>query len=68
MVEYDIDSSVEELKKRIKIKLLERNMKQKQLADLIGEGDVQVSRAVNGDTSPKSKRIRKKIYLVLGME
>lgn len=68
MVEHDIDLSIDKLKKQIKMKLLEKDMKQVELANLINEGQVQVNRAINGDASPKSKTIRKKIYLILGME
>ncbi|CAM3210156.1 helix-turn-helix domain-containing protein [Lactiplantibacillus plajomi] len=50
---------------KIKIRLLERGMSQVELAELIGEGPTQLNRAIHADTSPKSVRIRQKIYKVL---
>jgi len=51
----------------IKTKLLERNMTQRELSSLINENPVQVNKAVKGDISPKSQRIREKISRVLDL-
>ena len=58
----------ERITSEIKIALLKKNMKQTELADLIGENASQLSRAIKGDMSPKSVKIRRKIYVVLGIE
>lgn len=56
-----------QVKKEIKVALLEKNMSQVELAEKIGEGVVQVNRAIAGDVSPKSVKIRGKIYRTLEM-
>lgn len=68
MPEQNLTSQAEEILKQIKIALLEQGMTQRQLADFIGEGPSQVSRAIHGGVDPKSRLIRQKIYKVLGME
>lgn len=68
MVEQQLETAVENVKRAIKTKLIERGMSQIELAGLIHEGVQQTNRAISGDTTPKSKTIRKKIYLILGME
>lgn len=66
--EEKLTSQADKIFKRIKISLIEQDMSQRELANFIGEGTVQVSRAVHGGVDPKSRRIRQKIYKVLGME
>ena len=65
MTEDKLMDAVAEMRETIKIGLLRKRMTQVQLSEKIGEGEVQVSRAINGDMSPKSSAIRKKIYKVL---
>lgn len=56
------------VKKRIKDEMWERNdMKQWELAEMIGEGVSQTNRAINGETSPKSRAIRKKIFTLFNI-
>ncbi|TVV35752.1 transcriptional regulator [Weissella cibaria] len=56
------------IKKRIKDEMWERDdMKQFQLAEMIGEGESQTNRAINGDNSPKSRVIRKKIFTLFNI-
>lgn len=68
MPEEMLKNQATEVEKSIKIALIRQNMTQRQLAEFIGEGPQQVSRAVHGGVDPKSRRIRQKIYKVLGME
>lgn len=65
--ETDLEKATAEVERSIKIKLLERNMSQVELASLIGENRYQVNRAIKGNNSPRSIEIRKKIYRVLDM-
>lgn len=56
------------IKKRINDEMWERNgMKQLELAEMIGEGVSQTNRAINGDNSPRSKDIRKKIFTLFNI-
>ena len=56
------------IKKRINDEMCERNgMKQFELAEMIGEGVSQTNRAINGDNSPRSKDIRKKIFTLFNI-
>lgn len=50
------------IKKAIRDELYERDLSQKGLAEMIGEGESQTNRAINGDNSPKSIKIREKIF------
>ncbi|AVH74744.1 helix-turn-helix domain-containing protein [Weissella koreensis] len=62
-IEAEQDALKRKIKKRINDELWERDdMKQRELAELIHEGESQVNRAINGEGSPKSKLIRKKIF------
>ena len=54
-----------ETRENIKIGLLRKQITQVQLAEMIGEGEAQVSRAIRGDMKPQSSKIRQKIYKVL---
>ncbi|KIU20084.1 hypothetical protein ab3b_02289 [Weissella cibaria] len=43
------------------------DMKQWELAEMINEGTAQTNRAINGENSPKSKAIRKKIFTLFNI-
>ncbi|MBZ5995395.1 transcriptional regulator [Leuconostoc gelidum subsp. gasicomitatum] len=56
------------IKKRISDEMWERDdMKQWELAEMIGEGTAQTNRAINGENSPKSKAIREKIFTLFNI-
>ena len=67
-IEEEQDALNRKVKKRIKDELWDRNdMTQSKLAKLIGEGVSQTNRAINGENSPKSKSIRKKIFTLFNI-
>lgn len=68
MPEEKLIQVTHQIEKDIKKSLIDRDMTQVELADLIGEGQQQLNRAIKGDSSPKSVTIRKKIYKVLNLE
>ncbi|AKP66318.1 helix-turn-helix domain-containing protein [Companilactobacillus ginsenosidimutans] len=59
-VAYDIERS-------IKVELLNRDMTQKELAELIHANPQQLNRAIKGDMTPKSRELREQIEKVLGI-
>lgn len=59
-VAYDIERS-------IKIALLDRDMTQKELAELIHANPQQLNRAIKGDMTPKSRELRKQVARVLNL-
>ena len=65
MTEEKLMDAAAETRENIKIGLLRKQITQVQLAEMIGEGTAQVSRAIRGDMNPQSSRIRQKIYKVL---
>ena len=67
-VEEKLEEAKKQVERQIKLKLLDQNMTQAELANLIGESSTRVNLAIKGNTNPKSIKIRKKIYKVLGME
>lgn len=67
-IEEQEEALKRKVKKRIKDEMWERNdMKQWELAEMIGEGVSQTNRAINGETSPKSRAIRKKIFTLFNI-
>lgn len=67
-IEEQEEALKRKIKKRIKDELWERDdMRQFQLAEMIGEGESQTNRAINGDNSPKSRVIRKKIFTLFNI-
>ena len=67
-IEEQEEALKRKVKKRITDEMWERNdMKQFQLAEMIGEGVAQTNRAINGDNSPKSRVIRKKIFTLFNI-
>lgn len=67
-VEEKLEEAKKQVESSIKMALLKKNMSQAQLADLLGESRTRINLAIKGNTNPKSIKIRKKIYKVLGME
>lgn len=65
--EAAISKLTHDIKMKIKLALLERDMSQVELSKLIKENPQQMNRAINGDNSPKSIEIRNKIYRVLNI-
>ena len=59
-VAYDVERS-------IKIALLNRDMTQKELAELIHANPQQLNRAIKGDMTPKSRELRKQIAKILNI-
>ena len=65
MSEQKLIDAAMEIRDSIKMGLLKKHISQVQIGKMIGEGEAQVSRAVNGDMSPKSVAIRQKIYEII---
>lgn len=67
MSEKEYEDAVDHLKTKFKIAMIENGYTQRQLANMIGVSDAQISRAIKGDMQPKSKLIRKTLSKILGM-
>lgn len=65
MTEQNLVEGAKAITNRIKMRLLEKDMTQVELARLINEKPVQLNRAIHADMSPKSVEIRQKVYRVL---
>ena len=68
MPEEKIASEVKSITVAIKTALIQRDMKQVELAEMLGVAPQVLNRAIHGDMSPQSVRIRQKIYQVLGIK
>jgi hypothetical protein len=67
-IEEQEEALKRKVKKRINDEMWERDdMKQWELAEMINEGTSQTNRAINGENSPKSKAIRKKIFTLFNI-
>jgi transcriptional regulator with XRE-family HTH domain len=67
-IEEKLENAKNQVEMEIKTALLSKNMTQSELADLLGESRTRINLAIKGNTNPRSVKIRKKIYKVLGME
>lgn len=67
-IEEKLNATAQELEKRIKVALIDRDMTQAELANLIGENRQQVNRAIKGEVGKKPTEIRKKVFKVLGIK
>ena len=67
-VEEQLEQAKKAVERQIKMKLLDKSMTQAKLASLIGESRAAVNLAIKGNTNPKSTKVRKKIYKVLGIK
>lgn len=67
MVEEELEKATENLEIKFKIALIKRHMTHKELSELIGTSQAQVSRALKGDNMPSSKKIRTKAAKILGI-
>lgn len=67
-IEERLEDAKNQVEMEIKKALLSKNMTQSELADLLGESRTRINLAIKGNTNPRSVKIRKKIYKVLGME
>lgn len=68
MTEQNLVDGAKAITNRIKMRLLEKDMTQVELASLINEKPVQLNRAIHADVSPKSVEIRQKVYRVLDIK
>lgn len=68
MTEELISDVADKLKDEFEIAKIKNHTSWKQLAEEYGTTTPQLSRAIGGDNSPKSKRIRKWLYVRLNMK
>ena len=68
MTEEMVVRAANEIKKKIKGALLERDMTQVELAKLLNVNPQVLNRAIHGDMSPRSIEIRTQIYKVLAIK
>lgn len=67
MTDKLIDKASRECEIQFKIALVKHNLTQREMATMLGTGPQQINRAIKGDTSPLSKRIREKMQNILGI-
>ncbi|WP_125570489.1 helix-turn-helix domain-containing protein [Lacticaseibacillus songhuajiangensis] len=67
MPEQVLQRAAKDVKVSIKNKLNEREISQRQLAEMLGVGETILTNAIRGDVSPQAIRLRTDIYKILGM-
>lgn len=67
-IEEKLEDAKKQVERQIKMALLKKNMTQADIANITGESRSEVNKAVKGNTSPHSTKLRKTIYKILGME
>lgn len=68
MAEEALQEAASTVKKAIKKRLIDRNMTQKEIADMIGISQQQMTRAVAGASGPRDVEIRQQVYKILDMK
>ncbi|WDF83598.1 helix-turn-helix domain-containing protein [Lacticaseibacillus pabuli] len=68
MAEEALQEAATAVKKAIKKRLIDRNMSQKEVAEMIGITQQQMTRAVAGASGPRDVEIRHQIYKILDMK
>ena len=64
----ELEKASSNVKIKFKIALIERGMKQAELAEILGTSPAQVSRALAGNTTPKDIEIQKAAAKILNIE
>jgi len=67
MSEQQLAKVAHDIERSIKVALLNRDMTQKELAELIHANPQQLNRAIKGDMTPKSRKLRKQVEQVLNL-
>ena len=67
-IEENLEKAKKQVEQQIKMEMLKKNISQAQLAKMLKENRTVVNLAIKGNTSPKSIKIRKKIYQLLGIK
>ena len=67
MINQSLEKSAKECEVKFKVALVEKQITQRKLAAKLGTTPQQVNRAIKGDTSPMSKKIREKMQKILGI-
>jgi len=67
MSEQQLANVAHDIERSIKVALLNRDMTQKELAELINANPQQLNRAIKGDMTPKSRELRKQVARVLNL-
>lgn len=66
--EQQLNESIQKVEKSIKLKMIEKDYSQAELAKMLGATRAAINAAVSGSYTPQSRRLRKKIYKILGMD
>lgn len=64
----ELEKASSNVKIKFKVALIERGMKQVELAEILGTTPAQVNRALAGNTTPKDIEIQKRAAKILNVE
>ncbi len=64
----ELEKASSNVKIKFKVALIEHNMKQVELAEILGTTPAQVNRALAGNTTPKDIEIQKRAAEILDVE
>lgn len=68
MEERELVQAQKRVEKAIRTAIVQKELKQSELAKMLNVSRGTMSRAISGDSNPQSLEIRKKLYKILGME
>ncbi|WP_223896976.1 helix-turn-helix domain-containing protein [Lactobacillus huangpiensis] len=67
MINQSLEKQAKECEVKFKIALLKQQITQREMANMLGTGPQQINRAIKGDTSPLSNKLREKMEKKLGI-
>lgn len=67
-LEEQLDKVTRSVTKYLKQAMIEKDYTQAEIASMLCLNKSAISRAVNGDNNPQSRKVRKKMYKILGMD
>lgn len=66
-LEEQLDEARSKVETALKMAMIKKGFKQNELAKMLHISRAAMSRAVTGDANPQSRKIRKKLYKILGI-
>lgn len=66
-LEEQLDEARSKVETALKTAMIKKGFKQNELARMLRISRAAMSRAVTGDANPQSRKIRKKLYKILGI-
>ncbi|CAM2828843.1 helix-turn-helix domain-containing protein [Fructilactobacillus fructivorans] len=68
MANVELERNAQKVFKKIKVALINKDLTQVDMSKIVDVSPVKLNRAIHGEMSPKSQRIRKQIFKYLNIK